>query len=69
MIHPLFFGQWTLKNTTNKRSRTIGHQSPIDAVPYARKINNSSSINKIKINSKHKKGLQNLTSLPVFHKQ
>ena len=69
MIHSFFFGHWTLKNATNKRSRIIGHQSPNDAVPHARKINSSASINKIKINFKHKKGLQSLTSLPVFLKQ
>jgi len=69
MVHPFLFGPWTLKNSTNKRSRTIRNQSPTDAVPYARKINTSASINKIKINFVQKKGLQNLTNLPVFHKQ
>jgi hypothetical protein len=69
MIHPFFFGHWILKNTTNKQSQIIGHQSLIDAVPYARKINTLALINKIKINFKYKKGLQNLTNLPVFHKQ
>jgi len=70
-IYDTFFLLWarTLKNMTNKWSRIIGHQSPIDAVPYVRKINISASINKIKINFKHKKGLQNLTNLPIFHKQ
>jgi len=58
----------SFKNMTNKRSRIIGHQSPI-AVPYVKKINTSVSINKMKITFKHKKVLQNLTSLPVFHKQ
>jgi hypothetical protein len=69
MLDPFFFGYWSLKNTTNKRSRIIGHQSHSDTVPYARNINTSVPINGIKIHFTRKKDLKNLTTIPVFHKQ